>query len=420
MENIKKYRRNWKFLFIFVIRTILGNVKPIIYKIQSIMKIFFYSLCIAICLCACHSSETMNGNIFQVDVKDSHSSIQLQLDDVAEVKYIKLANDSDFLVRTKPLVCSDNYILTKGGNTGEILIFDKTGKAISRFSHAGNGPHEYNYITNLLLDEKRKEIYVHDVFLQKMLVYDMKGTFVREYTMGDARFIYSFDDVCFLVYNTITNQTSTELKPSFTLVSKTDGKVLQTINVPFASDKKFDLAVTKSNNGESFTYTAMHLPIIRCSDGYLLNELSSDTIYTLSLTKELKPFIARVPSISDMSAPIFLQGGPETDRFIFLTKVSVNENDVKNMFPTTDWVYDKSTGSISEYKIVNEDYPSKEFTLTSHNVNCDMPFGYGISRYRAYKLVEAYKEGELHGRLKEIAATLQEEDNDVLVLYKFK
>ena len=152
------------------------------------MKKFFYSLCIAICLCACHSSETMNGNIFQVDVKESHSSIQLKLADVAEVEYIKLANDSDFLVRTKPLVCSNNYILTKGGNTGEILIFDKTGKAINRFSHAGNGPHEYNYITNLLLDEKRKEIYVHDVFLQKMLVYDMTGAFIREYTMGDARF----------------------------------------------------------------------------------------------------------------------------------------------------------------------------------------------------------------------------------------
>ena len=74
------------------------------------MKNFFYPLCIAICLFACHSSETMNSNIFQVDVKESHSSIQLKLADVAEVEYIKLANDSDFLVRTKPLVCSNNYI----------------------------------------------------------------------------------------------------------------------------------------------------------------------------------------------------------------------------------------------------------------------------------------------------------------------
>jgi len=65
------------------------------------MNNFFYSLCIAICLCACHSSETMNGNIFQVDVKESHSSIQLQLTDVAEVEYIKLANESNFLVRTR-------------------------------------------------------------------------------------------------------------------------------------------------------------------------------------------------------------------------------------------------------------------------------------------------------------------------------
>jgi hypothetical protein len=38
----------------------------------------------------------------------------------------------------------------------------------------------------------------------------------------------------------------------------------------------------------------------------------------------------------------------------------------------------------------------------------------------AYKLVEDYKKGLLKGRLKEIAATLDEEDNPVIMMIKQK
>ena len=38
----------------------------------------------------------------------------------------------------------------------------------------------------------------------------------------------------------------------------------------------------------------------------------------------------------------------------------------------------------------------------------------------AYQLVEAYEKGELKGKLKEIAAKLDEEDNPVIMLVKHK
>jgi hypothetical protein len=38
----------------------------------------------------------------------------------------------------------------------------------------------------------------------------------------------------------------------------------------------------------------------------------------------------------------------------------------------------------------------------------------------AYQLVESYKRGELKGKLKEIAATLNEESNPVIMLIKHK
>ena len=38
----------------------------------------------------------------------------------------------------------------------------------------------------------------------------------------------------------------------------------------------------------------------------------------------------------------------------------------------------------------------------------------------ADELLEAYQEGKLYGELKDLASSLKDEDNDVLILYKFK
>lgn len=372
-----------------------------------------------ICLYGCTSSDISN-NIVPIDVRESNSTIQLNLKDIADVEYIKLGNDSDFLVKSRPLVFSDNYILTKGGESGEILFFNREGKPIDKFSHYGNGPHEYNYITNLRIDEKRGEIFVHDVFSQKVFVYSLKGDFIREFPSGDGRFIYNFDDNSFIVYNTETNQINPKLKPYFSIISKDDGSTIKKLNIPFSSDKKYDLTVTKKGADGSFSYTAMHLPIIRYSDGYLLNELSSDTVYKFAYDRSLAPFIARTPAISTMNKPVFLQCGIETSKYVFMTQVSVNENDEQNMFPEKNWVYNKENGETNEYKLTNEDYPSEKVILNSHLVNCDIQPGYGISRFNSGELIEAYNEGRIYGKLKEIASSLKDEDNDILVLYKFK
>jgi hypothetical protein len=41
-------------------------------------------------------------------------------------------------------------------------------------------------------------------------------------------------------------------------------------------------------------------------------------------------------------------------------------------------------------------------------------------KIESYQLVEAYEKGELKGRLKEIAAELDVEDNPVIMLVKYK
>ena len=382
------------------------------------MKIIKLVIPLLLLIVAACSSNTNKEDLLIIDVNKNHSKIILNLQDIADVEYIKLANDSNFLVRSRPLVFSENYILTKGGKEGEILFFNHQGQPLQKFCHYGNGPHEYNYITNLRIDEERKEVYVHDVFSKKILVYNLTGNFIREFSSGDGRFIYNFNKNTFLFYNTETNTVNPDLKPYFSLVSKEDGAIMKRIEVPMVSGKRHDLAITKIVKGGNFTYTAMHLPLARYKDGYILNELSSDTIYKYTFGETLSPFIVRTPSVNDI--PVYLEEGVETSKYIFMVRIAINEKDEQNMFPKTNWVYDKDKKNIYEYNIVNKDFPEIQLALDAHMLNLDIEPGYGLSRFNSGQLIEAFKNGKLQGKLKDIASTLNEEDNDVLMLLKFK
>jgi hypothetical protein len=81
-------------------------------------------------------------------------------------------------------------------------------------------------------------------------------------------------------------------------------------------------------------------------------------------------------------------------------------------------MYDRQEKAIFEYTVYNDDYADKTpVSMKSTFVNK------GIAVWQlleAHKLVEAYENGKLKGRLKEIAAELKEEDNPVIMLIKHK
>lgn len=141
-------------------------------------------------------------------------------------------------------------------------------------------------------------------------------------------------------------------------------------------------------------------------------------LYTVDGT--LSPYVVRTPSLKSMATPVYLQAGPETSRYLFLTTVRIDEKNSENMFPATYLVYDKDQRKAYRYKIVNEDYPDKEILLTAETIDHVDPSGYGFIRLRTSDLLEANEKGRLQGKLKEIAATLDEEDNDILMVMYFK
>ena len=101
------------------------------------------------------------------------------------------------------------------------------------------------------------------------------------------------------------------------------------------------------------------------------------------------------------------------------------DTDYRLIKEETDLVYDRETKEVSEYVLYN-DHSTKEvpianlvdeiFDLTVFN-NDEIAFTWRIN---TPELVEAYQEGHLKGKLKEIAAGMHEEDNPVIMVAKYK
>ena len=91
------------------------------------------------------------------------------------------------------------------------------------------------------------------------------------------------------------------------------------------------------------------------------------------------------------------------------------------VLPRTDLMYDMKENIIYEYSLYNADYVHKEFVSLGYGgiafINKEIAF---VKTLEAPDLVDAYKNGNLKGKLKEIAASLDEESNPVLMIAKYK
>ena len=84
-------------------------------------------------------------------------------------------------------------------------------------------------------------------------------------------------------------------------------------------------------------------------------------------------------------------------------------------------MYDKQENALFEYVVHNADFPTEQpFSMMVSEVTFGNDEIALVHKLEAYELVEAYQKGKLKGKLKEIAAGLEEDSNPVLMLIKYK
>ena len=375
-----------------------------------------------IAIAGCEKGKQSTGNLITVDVTKSYSSKkELILQDFMDVEYIALETNDDFLNQGFVQGIGKEIILVKNRTSdGDIFVYDRTGKSLRKINRKGQGGEEYTNIYNITLDEENEEMFVNDISKRKFLVYDLYGNYKRSlnHKEGDGSLFYTeafnYDTENLICYDSYNEEIA------FVLVSKQDGSITKEIKIPFREKKQLRAMRTEGKN----VYTVSpgpFRPIIPYKGNWILSEFSSDTMYTFMPDYSLRPFMVRTPSVQSMNPEIMIRLRLLSDNYYFMEAVENKYDfDTNNGFSTTYFMFDNQEKSFSGYTAYNGDFStSKEIYMSMLR-----PVNHEIESWQtleSFQLVESYEKGELKdGKLKEIAAKLDEEDNPVIMLVKHK
>jgi len=358
-----------------------------------------------------------------VDVTRSYPKKELILQDFMDVEYIALETNDAFVNQGVVMDVGKGVIAIKNNlPDGDIFIYNRNGKALRKINRKGQGPEEYVFISSITLDEDNEEMFVEAG--RKIVVYDLYGKFKRSF-MQSYRNIYNFDRES-LICNDSSFDNDVEDKPPFVIISKQDGSTIKEI-YPAYQQKRPGLIKSKRNDLTITVYTSNSpsTSIIPWDEGWILTVYSTDTVFNYLPDHSMIPFMVRTPSIQSNNPEAFLSLGILTAHYWFFQTekaepeiVGTNPNDAVALFPKTYLMYDRQEKTIHEYTVYNADYSNQITVNMSRNtVNDEIAFHQKIE---SYQLVDAYEKGELKGRLKEIAAGLDADDNPVIMLAKYK
>ena len=357
----------------------------------------------------CTSQKSDKNELIQINVSATYSDKEIMLEEVADIEYLQLELNDDYLFATEPhIVTSDMIILSQDG---EVLIFSRDGKPILKFNHKGNGPGEYAYIGQLMHDEISDEIFV--VYNDKIIAYSSKGEYKRTIPLLGSLYnifsqIVSCDSETFLIYDS----NNTYFSP-FTFISKKDGTLVDSIIT-----SKGGPVETYSMSEDFLTYSPHTFRIVKYGSGHLLTDFSIDTVYFLSQSKGLSPVIVRTPSIRSMDPVIYLNSFVEAGNYEFVSTVRV-ENEGGRL-PVSFLMRDKTTGSVFRQKITINDYKEKIVNISPLTIANTNSSKLGLIVLNLDELKEANRENKLSGKLKELVEKSSEDGNDIYMFLYFK
>ena len=351
-----------------------------------------------------------------VDVSKKYPKKELILQDIMDVEYVALESADEFLCQGVVLSVGKEIMLIKNRiHDGDIFIFNRNGTGVKKINRQGQGPGEYVFLIRVFLDEEYGEIFIDDIMINKILVYDLHGFFLRSIDKGEARWgnTHIFDSDCIIGKELIIDNRKTDYQ-RFALISKQNGSIVKEFRIYF--EKKATWGISTGNGGGA----PRPFPIIPYRDSWLLMEPSSDTVYRILPDYSLMPFMARTPPIQSMKPSIFLLPCIFTERYYFLETIKMVYDHTRDEgFPTTHLIYDRIENTLFEYAVFNDDFLKKgpvKMTV-EYETNDEIAFS---RLYETYELLEAFEKGHLKGRLKEIAAELKDDSNPVIMLVKYK
>lgn len=394
-------------------------------KYVYIFFIFVLSGCVL-------NPPTTNSDIGVINLSGDYPTRKVDLKEIADVEYIALETTDSSLLTSSCVYfyISNDYIVTRDRNAGDIFFFDRTGKFIRRINRKGNGPEEYLNLQKIAVDFKTEECFIYDLYRKKVHIYTFDGTYKRSFPWMIAQLTpwCNYNEDYLIGYHGSLSLETFRLKDThpFYLMSKKDGTLTPLdITVPNGISSTLNMEKVILTTGDVY-YDKAFLPIdplIMNGDEALIADFSLDTLYSFK-EGTLIPIAVKNPSPWSTNPPTVIVPELYTDSFMYFRVISMyyDKSDYWKVYENAEkLVWDRKTNQVEKWSFYNSDMDA---TMTRYPVADGDAFSdrnMGVVFYTAETLITLNNEGKLKGKLKEVASKLKdEEDNVVLLIAKYK
>ncbi|MDR0893455.1 MAG: 6-bladed beta-propeller [Mediterranea sp.] len=408
-------------------------------KLQNYLFLFLLLL-----LASCSSTSRKGKDLPVIDVTKTYPEKTFRLSELADVNYVSLSTDSAaYLFDGNVLNVTPHNIVIRTRRGSAVLFFDEQGRPKSRISRKGSGPGEYNYVNKGVYDERRDEAYLSTGMPGniKLMVYTSQGEYLRTLPVPPGTsnpIFYIFNDSTLLIHdnywiekgymrklNELSHSNQYSMPPakgydkSFVFISRKDGHVISYLDVPENDQVVLMSAIRLENNFwlRNFSFTAR---LLKNRHGYLVYNAETDTVYQYTKDKELVPVMAQTPPASSLDPILSMNAFVEAGTYQ-LIEVTTVVAQLGNPYGNSIMLArNTETGEINQAKIVMDDYEGKEVKINPLSMEKMEEPGLDLVELKLDELKEALDAGKLSGKLKELVASLSDDDNDVYMFVRMK
>ena len=155
-----------------------------------------------------------------------------------------------------------------------------------------------------------------------------------------------------------------------------------------------------------------------CAEGVLLCNPETDTVFLYSKNKTLSPVLHKIPLAGATDPMTYMNNCIDVGNYQFTEIFTVRErNAFVTDFPVKYYMRNKKTGEVVHPRFLLPEYRGKEFFVSPSSIR-DSKNGCCFE-LDLVELKQAFFENRLSGKLKELVATLKEDDNNVFMMVQF-
>ena len=383
-------------------------------------NIFLLAYCL-ICSYACTSQPQSTTGIPVVDFEKEYPQKDLLVSENADVEYVRLETTDEVLLDGLAglyLSVTDRYIVTNNSKEGRIFVFNRQGKHLYNFMRKGNSGEEFMYAKKVRVDDKAEEIFVLDA-RNKVLVYTLDGKFKRVLDLPKdmrADDLWNYDNEWLLSYDNY-NLDRGDLpcaEQPFFLISKKDGQVKR---IGVNAKDRIGPRIYFEKNGQRGVMAVSMNYICKNGDEFVLSELGNDTVFMLK-NGEISPLLVRTPGSKDkdvrsmMSVPLKLGDYIEVVEAPKELKMESGKIETKSVY------LNLKTGECFDLNL-KDDVNFVEPSAVRSSEYVEAPKNHILSMPNTDRLFRWKEEGKLKGKLAEMVDEMKEDDNPILIIYKF-